>query len=540
MLYVLVRRETGRRRRGPAFAVGPQPAARRLRAGHGVCRVGPARLRHRLLPGPAPGRRPTEATATAAPPPPAPPLRRRRPAGLRRRADPAHRGAAGPGRRGRAGALVAPPRARRTASPASVRTAAPFVGVCRLLGLVQARRWATGGPRCGSSSRTRTTAGCPIPSSPLFHDAKGVLHHHVGTALHVPWVLLAAGPARRLLAPAARPLHALRRRGPRRRGGRAPTSIRSSATPSAPSRSSIAAALLLRQSADRAGGADPALGRAGRLRPAGLPQHLGAVSAVGARRRARQPGPALPAGSGGPLTCPFDGQREDAPVVIAAPGPAASPRPTSWSKRGEHPVVLEADDVVGGISRTVERDGWRFDIGGHRFFTKVPEVEALWHEILPDEDFLLRPRMSRIYYEGKFYDYPLQGHRTRCATSALVEAVRCVLLLRLGPHPPAEGPDQLRGLGRRPLRLAPLPHVLQDLHREGLGRAGRRACRPTGPPSGSRTSSLRKADRQRPPAQAQPDGDHLADRGVPVPEVRPRDDVGALPRQGRGRRARRC
>ena len=44
--------------------------------------------------------------------------------------------------------------------------------------------------------------------------------------------------------------------------------------------------------------------------------------------------------------------------------------------------MLEADDVVGGISRTVERDGWRFDIGGHRFFTKVPAVEELWHEIL--------------------------------------------------------------------------------------------------------------------------------------------------------------
>ena len=46
-------------------------------------------------------------------------------------------------------------------------------------------------------------------------------------------------------------------------------------------------------------------------------------------------------------------------------------------------VVVEADDVVGGISRTVERDGWRFDIGGHRFFTKVKPVEDLWHEILP-------------------------------------------------------------------------------------------------------------------------------------------------------------
>jgi protoporphyrinogen oxidase len=79
------------------------------------------------------------------------------------------------------------------------------------------------------------------------------------------------------------------------------------------------------------------------------------------------------------------------------------------TKRGERPLVLEADDVVGGISRTVVRDGWRFDLGGHRFFTKVPEVETLWHEILPEGDFLLRPRMSRIFYNGKYYDYPLKA-----------------------------------------------------------------------------------------------------------------------------------
>ncbi|MCU1401605.1 MAG: FAD-dependent oxidoreductase, partial [Acidimicrobiales bacterium] len=67
--------------------------------------------------------------------------------------------------------------------------------------------------------------------------------------------------------------------------------------------------------------------------------------------------------------------------------------------------MLESDNTVGGISRTVERDGWRLDIGGHRFFTKVPEVAALWQDVLPD-DLMLRPRMSRIYYQGKFYDYP--------------------------------------------------------------------------------------------------------------------------------------
>jgi protoporphyrinogen oxidase len=100
---------------------------------------------------------------------------------------------------------------------------------------------------------------------------------------------------------------------------------------------------------------------------------------------------------------------EDARVVIAGAGPGGLTAAYQLTKRGLRPVVLEADAVVGGISRTVLRDGWRFDLGGHRFFTKVPEVEALWHEILPDGDFLLRPRMSRIFYEGKYYDYPLKA-----------------------------------------------------------------------------------------------------------------------------------
>ncbi len=113
------------------------------------------------------------------------------------------------------------------------------------------------------------------------------------------------------------------------------------------------------------------------------------------------------------------------PVVVIGAGPAGLTAAYELTKRGQPVVVLEADDVVGGISRTVQREGWRFDLGGHRFFTKVRAVEDLWHEILPDEDFLLRPRMSRIYYDGKYYDYPLK------ASNALknlgpIEAVRCV------------------------------------------------------------------------------------------------------------------
>ena len=108
---------------------------------------------------------------------------------------------------------------------------------------------------------------------------------------------------------------------------------------------------------------------------------------------------------------------EEAPVVIAGAGPGGLTAAYLLTKRGEHPVVLEADDVVGGISRTVVRDGWRFDLGGHRFFTKVPEVEALWHEILPEGDFMLRPRMSRIYYKGKFLRLPAARRSTCCGTS---------------------------------------------------------------------------------------------------------------------------
>jgi protoporphyrinogen oxidase len=99
--------------------------------------------------------------------------------------------------------------------------------------------------------------------------------------------------------------------------------------------------------------------------------------------------------------------------VIIGAGPAGLTAAYELAERyGITSTILEADDVVGGISRTVERDGWRFDIGGHRFFTKVQEVQAFWHEILPDEDFMLRPRMSRIFYKGKYYDYPLRRRRS--------------------------------------------------------------------------------------------------------------------------------
>jgi protoporphyrinogen oxidase len=112
-------------------------------------------------------------------------------------------------------------------------------------------------------------------------------------------------------------------------------------------------------------------------------------------------------------------------VVIIGAGPAGLTAAYQLAKSGHTSTVLEADSVVGGISRTVERDGWRFDIGGHRFFTKVQAVEDLWHEILDDDEFLQRPRKSHIYYRGKFYDYPLKPLNALCNLGP-VEAMRCV------------------------------------------------------------------------------------------------------------------
>jgi UDP-galactopyranose mutase len=112
-------------------------------------------------------------------------------------------------------------------------------------------------------------------------------------------------------------------------------------------------------------------------------------------------------------------------VVIIGAGPAGLTAGWELVKRDVPVTILEGDSIAGGISRTAEREGWRFDIGGHRFFTKVPEVEKLWHEILPDEDFLLRPRSSRIFYNGKLYDYPLKaGNALR--NLGYVEAAKCI------------------------------------------------------------------------------------------------------------------
>jgi protoporphyrinogen oxidase len=117
-----------------------------------------------------------------------------------------------------------------------------------------------------------------------------------------------------------------------------------------------------------------------------------------------------------------DNQHE---IVVIGAGPAGLTAAYMLNKRGVPSTILEADTVVGGISRTATAEGWRFDIGGHRFFTKVQPVEALWFEILGPDDFLRRPRLSRIYYRGKFYDYPISAMNA-LRNLGPIEAARCV------------------------------------------------------------------------------------------------------------------
>jgi protoporphyrinogen oxidase len=95
-------------------------------------------------------------------------------------------------------------------------------------------------------------------------------------------------------------------------------------------------------------------------------------------------------------------------TVIAGGGPAGLTAAYELSKHGKSCVVLESDPrMVGGISRTDHYKGYRFDIGGHRFFSKSDEVNRLWREIL-GEELLTRTRLSRIYYDRKFFHYPLK------------------------------------------------------------------------------------------------------------------------------------
>jgi len=112
-------------------------------------------------------------------------------------------------------------------------------------------------------------------------------------------------------------------------------------------------------------------------------------------------------------------------TAILGGGPAGLTAAYVLGRRGLPGAVFEADGTVGGIAKTIEFDGYRFDLGGHRFFTKLKAVQRLWQEML-GEEFLTRPRLSRIYYDGKYFAYPITA-KDVVGRLGLVESTRCAL-----------------------------------------------------------------------------------------------------------------
>ena len=110
-------------------------------------------------------------------------------------------------------------------------------------------------------------------------------------------------------------------------------------------------------------------------------------------------------------------------AAVLGAGPAGLTAAWVLARRGRAGEVFEADGIVGGIAKTVEFNGYRFDLGGHRFFTKLKPIERLWEEVMGDE-FLTRPRLSRIYYRGKFLAYPLEA-KDVLKRLGLLESVLC-------------------------------------------------------------------------------------------------------------------
>ncbi len=134
---------------------------------------------------------------------------------------------------------------------------------------------------------------------------------------------------------------------------------------------------------------------------------------------------------------------EHSEVFVIGAGPAGLTAAYLLTKAGVATTVIEADPVyVGGISRTVNYKDFLFDIGGHRFFSKSKEVVDLWREILPD-DFIERPRLSRIYYDGKHYSYPLKAFEA-LSNLGVVESTMCVMSYAYKKAFPNANPENFR------------------------------------------------------------------------------------------------
>jgi protoporphyrinogen oxidase len=147
-----------------------------------------------------------------------------------------------------------------------------------------------------------------------------------------------------------------------------------------------------------------------------LRTRVGQVKQLEAERRDAHPA--------GPAAAPEPGRASIGTAILGG-GPAGLTAAYVLTRRTQRGAVFEADGSVGGIAKTVEFNGYRFDLGGHRFFTKLQAVQRLWDEMLGDE-FMIRPRLSRIYYREKYFAYPITA-RDVVGRLGIIESMLCAL-----------------------------------------------------------------------------------------------------------------
>ena len=166
-------------------------------------------------------------------------------------------------------------------------------------------------------------------------------------------------------------------------------------------------------------------------------------------------------------------------VFIIGAGPAGLTAAYCLTKEAPSVLVVEKDpDYVGGICRTIRHDGFLFDIGGHRFFSKSREIVELWHEILPD-DFIERPRLSASIIKASI-SLTRYGHWRRSSNLGPVTSIACILSYLHARSFPIANPRTFHDWVRNAVRRAPVRDFLQDLHREGVGHVLRRDIRGLG------------------------------------------------------------
>ena len=222
------------------------------------------------------------------------------------------------------------------------------------------------------------------------------------------------------------------------------------------------------------------------------------------------------------------------PLVLGA-GPAGLTAGYLLARPGRPATVLEAADAVGGLARTEVRDGYRFDLGGHRFFTKSAGGGARCGASCSATSCSCARRLSRIRWRGRFIDYPL-APATCCARWARPSSLAAAPPTRPRAAPARAARSQLRALGHQPLRPAPVRALLPLLHREGLGRSAHRDPRRVGGPAHPRAVAL-------PSRRARALGDPATrgakpDRGVPLSAFGPGQMWEAMAAQIAARAAR--